>query len=127
VASGISAAQLPEPGRAALPAGGRIATPEAKPSRETENPGGAETETETDTEEDGRWRPVLGMPCELTVDLALPDFTVADFLKLRPASVIAAHWRLAQDVPLRLNGRLIGWVEFEVSGINLAVRLTELA
>lgn len=78
-------------------------------------------------EEDARWRPVLGLPCQLTVDLPLPGFTVADFLKLRGQSVIDAHWRLGHDVPLRLNGMLIGWIEFEVVGNNLAVRLTELA
>jgi flagellar motor switch/type III secretory pathway protein FliN len=79
-----------------------------------------------EADEDQRWSRVLGLPCELTVDLPLPGFKVADFLKLRPASVIDAHWRLGHDVPLRLNGTLIGWIEFEVVGNNLAVRLTEL-
>jgi len=78
-------------------------------------------------EEDGRWRPVLGLPCEMIVDLPLPGFKIADLLKLRPGSVIDAHWRLGQDVPLRLNGTLLGWIEFEVMGNSLAVRLTELA
>lgn len=120
MATGVSPARLAEQARAALPAAGTA-------NRDPENRNDTAKETDTNPEEDERWRSVLGLPCELTVDLALPDFTVADFLKLRPASVIAAHWRLSQDVPLRLNGRLIGWVEFEVSGNNLAVRLTELA
>ncbi len=85
------------------------------------------TARETEEEGEERWRPVLGLPCGLTVDLPLPGFKISDFLKLRPASVIDAHWRLGHDVPLRLNGTLIGWVEFEVVGNNLAVRLTELA
>jgi flagellar motor switch/type III secretory pathway protein FliN len=80
-----------------------------------------------EAEGEERWKPLLALPCELTVDLALPGFTVADFLKLRPQSVIDAHWRLGRDVPLRLNGTLIGWVEFETVGNNLAVRLTELS
>lgn len=80
-----------------------------------------------ETEQDARWRPVLGLPCELLVDLPLPGFKIADLLKLRAGSVINAHWRLGQDVPLRLNGTLLGWVEFEVMGNSLAVRLTELA
>jgi flagellar motor switch/type III secretory pathway protein FliN len=80
-----------------------------------------------EAEEDERWRPVLGLPCELMVDLPLPDFRIADLLKLGAGSVINAHWRVGQDVPLRLNGTLIGWIEFEVVGNNLAVRLTELA
>lgn len=78
-------------------------------------------------EEDAQWRPVLGLPCELSVDLPLPAFRIADLLEMRPGSVIDAHWRLGQDVPLRLNGTLLGWIEFEVMGNKLAVRLTELA
>ncbi len=80
-----------------------------------------------ESEEDAQWRPVLGLPCELSVDLPLPGFRIADLLKMRSGSVIDAHWRLGQDVPLRLNGTLLGWIEFEVMGNNLAVRLTELA
>ncbi len=78
-------------------------------------------------EEDARWAPVLGLPCEMIVDLALPGVKLADVLKLRVGSVINAHWRLGRDVPLQLNGLLIGWGEFEVVGNSLAVRLTELA
>jgi flagellar motor switch/type III secretory pathway protein FliN len=78
-------------------------------------------------EQDAQWRPVLGLPCDLFVDLPLPAFRIADLLKMRPGSVIDAHWRVGQDVPLRLNGTLLGWIEFEVMGNSLAVRLTELA
>jgi flagellar motor switch/type III secretory pathway protein FliN len=90
-------------------------------------PAAPELATAYEAEEEERWRPVLALPCELTVDLPLPGFKIADFLKLRPQSVIDAHWRLGHDVPLRLNGSLIGWIEFEVVGNSLAVRLTELA
>ena len=86
-----------------------------------------ETGDAGDTEEDARWRPVLGLPCELIVDLPLPGFKISDLLQLRLGSVIGAHWRLGHDVPLRLNGTLMGWIEFEVMGNSLAVRLTELA
>jgi len=78
-------------------------------------------------DEDPRWRPVLGLPCQLTVDLPLPHFKVADFLGLRAGSIIATNWRVAHDIPLRVNGTLIGWAEFEGAGSRLAVRLTELA
>ena len=77
--------------------------------------------------EDLRWKPVLGLPCQLTVDLPLPHFKVADFLALRAGSVIATNWHLAHDIPLRVNGTLVGWAEFEGAGSRLAVRLTELA
>jgi flagellar motor switch/type III secretory pathway protein FliN len=78
-------------------------------------------------EEQQRWKPVLDLRCELTVDLAMPDFKIADLLKLRTGSVIDAHWRVGQDVPLRLNGTLLAWIEFELVADHLAVRLTELA
>jgi len=77
--------------------------------------------------EDPRWRPVLDLPCQLTVDLPLPNFKVADFLKLQAGSVMATEWRVSRDVPLRVNETLIGWGEIEGSGKRLAVRLTELA
>jgi flagellar motor switch/type III secretory pathway protein FliN len=77
--------------------------------------------------EELRWQPVLGLPCQLTVELPLPHFKVADFLSLRAGSVLATGWQLAHDIPLRINGTLIGWGEFEGAGTRLAVRLTELA
>ncbi len=88
--------------------------------------GGAENETAKQNEE-ARWRPVLDLPCQLTVDLPLPGFKLADFLKLQVGSVVATRWRLAQDIPLLINGTLIAWGEFEGGGRRLAVRLTELA
>jgi flagellar motor switch/type III secretory pathway protein FliN len=86
---------------------------------------GPEAERERQAEE--LWKPVLDLRCVLTVELPLPAFNIADLLKLRAGSVIDAHWRVGQDVPLRLNATLIGWTEFEVVAGNLAVRLTELA
>jgi flagellar motor switch/type III secretory pathway protein FliN len=77
--------------------------------------------------EASRWEPLLGTTCQLTVDLAVPNFHVADFLKLRKGSVISTGWRATRDVPSRVNGILIGWGEFEAVGKKLAVRLTDLA
>ena len=77
--------------------------------------------------EEQRWRPVLGLPCQLTVDLQLPNFKVTDFLKLRVGSVIPTEWRITRDVPLRVNGTLIAWGEFEGAGTCLGVRVTGLA
>jgi len=78
-------------------------------------------------QEEARWQPVLGLPCDLTVELPLPNFTVADFLGMRPGSVLSTNWRLAHDIPLRINGTLIAWAEFEGAGRRMAVRLTDLA
>jgi flagellar motor switch/type III secretory pathway protein FliN len=114
-----------ETGLAAAPAGKPAGVAEGGEAggREAER---GETEAET-TEEDARWKPALGLPCELSVDLPLPDFKISDLLKLRVGSVLDAHLRVGKDVPLRLNGTLMGWIEFEVVGNSLAVRLTELA
>jgi flagellar motor switch/type III secretory pathway protein FliN len=110
--AGFAAERLPGQtvGEAAAPAA--AANPELDGGRELE--------------ESGRWGPVLGLPCELTVELPLPGFKIADLLRLGAGAVINASWPVERDVPLRLNGTLIGWSEFEVVGDSLAVRLTEL-
>lgn len=100
-----------------------VAAAEALSPTAGEKPRGPE-DPQTD---DPRWRPALGLPCQLTVDLPLPNFKVADFLKLQAGSVVGTEWKVTRDVPLRVNGTLIGWGEFEGAGGRLAVRLTELA
>jgi len=111
---------------AATPAPGRTATAASAPT-----PGqGQETAPQSSANasgEDVRWQPVLGLPCLLTVDLPLPGFKVSDFMRLQPGTVIPTGWRVRRDVPVRVNGTLIAWAEFEGSGQNLAVRLTEVA
>ncbi len=77
--------------------------------------------------DEARWRPALKLPCQITVELPLPGFKVSDFLQLQPGLVVSTGWRLSRDVPLRVNGTLIGWGEFEGAGKRLAVRVTELA
>ena len=76
---------------------------------------------------EARWKPLLGLPCQLTADLSVPEFRVSDLLKLHVGSVIGTGWHASRDVPLRINGTLVGWSEFEVVGNRLAVRVTELA
>ena len=90
-------------------------------------PSAVSPQVESEDKDAAGWRPVLHLPCELSVDLRLPRVKVADFLRFRVGSVIGTDWRVAHDVPLRVNGVLIGWGEFEGSGARLAVRLTELA
>ena len=93
------------------------------------SPAAAETAKAAPTaeSEEARWQPLLGLPCQLTIDLPLPHFRVADFLRLRAGAVVAAEWRLSRDVPLRINGILVAWGELEGAESRLAVRLTELA
>lgn len=109
MAAGVGLAQAPEKSASAI---GAVAAGQP-----------AESELRSDEE----WKPVLDLSCELTVDLPMPGFKIADLLQLRKGSIVKAHWRVGRDVPLSLNAAPIGWIEFEVVGGNLAVRLMELA
>ncbi len=100
----------------------------AESPREQPDKAGATADKASDNGiDETRWRPLLGLPCQLTVDLPLLKFTVADLLQLAAGSVMKTGWRVARDVPLRVNDTLIGWSEFEAVGNRLAVRLTEVA
>ena len=74
-----------------------------------------------------QWVRVGPLPCLLTVEIPLPGFTVGDLVHLERGLIVATRWTVGQDVPLRVNGELIAWSEFEVLQRFLAVRLTELA
>jgi len=67
------------------------------------------------------------LPCRLTLQVPVTGFTVGDLLRLKVGSIIATPYHYTHDVPLRVNGLLIGWTEFEVIADRLAVRITELA
>jgi len=67
------------------------------------------------------------LPCQLTLEVAVSRFTVGDLLRLGKGSIVETGCPYTSDVPLRANGLLIGWTEFEVIGNRLAVRITELA
>jgi flagellar motor switch/type III secretory pathway protein FliN len=66
-------------------------------------------------------------PCLLSLEVPACRFTVGDLLQLRPGSIVETSSHHASDIPLRANGLLIGWTEFEVIGNRVAVRITELA
>jgi flagellar motor switch/type III secretory pathway protein FliN len=66
-------------------------------------------------------------PCLLSLEIPVSRFTVGDLLRLRVGSIVGTSSHHASDIPLRANGLLIGWTEFEVIGSRVAVRITELA
>lgn len=70
---------------------------------------------------------VEALPCLLSIEVPVPDFTVADLVSLEPGRLINTRWTVGEDVPLRVNGGLIAWSEFEIVSNHIAVRLTELA
>ena len=73
------------------------------------------------------WEHVLDLSCELTVELELPSFRLEEVLALEEKSVVDWHWKVGNDVPVRVNGVLVAWGEFEVASDHLAVRFTDLA
>ena len=67
------------------------------------------------------------LPCVLALDLPVVKFTVRDLLSLACGSTVETAYHQSSDLPLRVNGQLVGWTEFEVVGERLAVRLTDLS
>jgi flagellar motor switch protein FliN/FliY len=67
------------------------------------------------------------LPCTLAVDLPILKFTVRDLLNLEQGAIVETGFHQSSDLPLRVNGQLVGWTEFEVVGERLAVRLTDLS
>jgi flagellar motor switch/type III secretory pathway protein FliN len=67
------------------------------------------------------------LPCTLALDIPVVKFTVGDLLNLTRGSVVETAYHQSSDLPLRVNGQLVGWTEFEVVGDRLAVRLTDLS
>ncbi len=67
------------------------------------------------------------LPCTLSVDVPVVQFTIRDLLRLSEGSIVETACHQTSDVPLRVNHLLIGWTEFEVIGDRLAVRITDQA
>ncbi|MGH9393989.1 MAG: FliM/FliN family flagellar motor C-terminal domain-containing protein [Terriglobales bacterium] len=74
-----------------------------------------------------RWEQLQWLPCGLSVELTIPRITVGDILRMAPQSVVETQWAQNADVPIRANGQLIAWAEFEGVDEKLAVRVTRLA
>lgn len=74
-----------------------------------------------------RWTDLQWLPCNLEVKLSVPHFTVGDVLRMAPQSVVETRWQQNADVPIRANGQLLAWAEFEGVDEKLAVRITRLA
>jgi flagellar motor switch protein FliN/FliY len=73
------------------------------------------------------WMRVEALPCLLSVEIPVPEFRVADLVALTAGRLVDTRWTVGADVPLRINGELIAWSEFEIVNNHVAVRLTELA
>jgi len=69
----------------------------------------------------------FALPCTLTLEIAVTCFTVGDLMALTPGTIIETQMQQNEDLPLLVNGQLVGLVEIEVMGEHLAVRLTGIA
>lgn len=67
------------------------------------------------------------LPCTVSLEIPLDRFTIGNLSKLTKGSVFSTTCPRNSDVPLYVNGQLIGWSELEVIDDRLAVRITEIA
>jgi len=67
------------------------------------------------------------LPCRLTLQIPVSEFTLGDLLRLQTGSVVSTAVRSTEELPLSVNGQLIAWIQFEMIGERLAARITELA
>jgi len=73
------------------------------------------------------WQEVSSLRCRLAAELKVSRFAIGDLLCLSVNSVIDTGKASNAEIPVHVNGKQIGWAEFEAAGDRLAVRLTELA
>ena len=92
----------------------------------TQLPSGLENTPAQKPDTGPNWQRICWLPCELTLELPLVEFTVRDLLQLEKGSIVKTRWSRGAEVPLRANQQLIGWGKFEPLGDHIAVRVTEL-
>jgi len=78
-------------------------------------------------EETDTWGSVMNLEASVAMELEVPMFTVAELMKLAAGSVLTTKWPTNRDLPLRINRQLLAWAEFETTGENVGVRVTEFA
>ena len=78
------------------------------------------------TPHEQNWKLIGWLNCELTLELPVHQFTVGDLLRLETGKIVQTRWSRGAEIPLRANGQLIGWAEFEPVGDHIGVRITEL-
>ena len=72
------------------------------------------------------WPEALELPCQLSVALDVPHFTIRDLLELSVNSLVDTGRREGAHVPVLVNEVMVGWAEFDVIEGRLAVRMTEM-
>lgn len=75
---------------------------------------------------DPRWKQVEKLPCNISIEVRVPGFTLNKLLGLRVKSVVRSQLPASASPPVLVNGAIVATGDFEVLGKRLAVRLTEL-
>lgn len=88
--------------------------------------GSEQADVEYRKNEESPWESAAGLPCQLTVDLPVPDFRVRDLLELELDTVVDTQCGTNTSVPVWVNAVRIGEAEFDVFGTSLAIRINEL-
>jgi flagellar motor switch/type III secretory pathway protein FliN len=73
------------------------------------------------------WSGLLRLTGTASVQVYVTGLTVRDLYRLGPGTVVRTSLPDSSNVPLRFNGRLIAWGEFQLVGTRLAVRIAEIA
>jgi flagellar motor switch protein FliM len=72
------------------------------------------------------WPLLSQLPMTLNVRITLNRLKVSDLLSLEKGQILESSWSQTSDVPLAIGEVRLGWSEFEVSGQQIGVRLTQL-
>ena len=67
------------------------------------------------------------LPCTLVLEVPAVEFNVGSMMQLCPGAIVRTATQHNEDLALKVNGQLVGLVEFDVVGDRLAVRLTGMA
>ncbi len=67
------------------------------------------------------------LPLLVTLEVPVISFTVGSLISLAVGCIVETAAQHNEDLELSVNGQLVGTVEIEVTGENLAVRLTGVA
>jgi flagellar motor switch/type III secretory pathway protein FliN len=89
-------------------------------------PNHTESSIERSPGEEAAWAHVKGLPCRLSVEVQIPQFTVRKLLDLAAGVILDTYHEEGSHIPVVVNGQMIAWGEFDVVDEILAIRLTEL-
>jgi flagellar motor switch protein FliM len=72
------------------------------------------------------WSTLSQLSVLLTVHIHLQRIKVRDLLRLDRGQLLESSWSQTTDVPVAVGDRRLCWGEFEVSGQQIGVRVTQL-